>query len=391
MRISENTGTDREGSAMEHFKQYEEALRRAYEEKRLYLAEAVRDEERYTFEKIDLADWSMQERQEQYQDLVLPYWQKFGRSPERFWFEYYGSRDHKMDPRFIPADFLFTELYPYLNNGQMRPGLQDKCYFDYLFSDVKQPETVALKIEGTYYDEKRRIVSAEQAAGLCRQRGGELFLKVATGTSCSRGITVFTPSECTDEKIRGLFDAAGPDFIVQKRLRQHPALDALNPSSVSTIRVFSLLMDDQVYVESAGIRVSAPDLPFVSVHDGGFFTEILEGGKLHPKVYSDMGQWFDGGKGLFDDTFRIPSVDRLYDDIRRIHPRLGHFRCIGWDFAIDDDADPVLIEFNVFPAAGCSQMARCKPMFNDHTDRILEDYFIHRRWAENHRQDILIH
>lgn len=149
-------------------------------------------------------------------------------------------------------------------------------------------------------------------------------------------------------------------------------------------------MDDRVYIESAALRISPPDLPYVKIYSGGLSTEILEGGKLHPRVYSDNGAWYDDGNGLFDADFTIPSIDKIYDQVRRIHPRMGHFKCIGWDFAVDEGGDPVLIESNVFPSLGCTQITRCKPVFNEKTDWILEDYFQRRTWEKNHRQDILI-
>lgn len=83
-------------------------------------------------------------------------------------------------------------------------------------------------------------------------------------------------------------------------------------------------------------------------------------------------------------------MDRVYDEVKRIHPRIGHFRCIGWDFTIDVNGEPVMIEYNVFPMLGNPQLVRCKPVFNEQTDWILEDYYEHRTWANNHRQDILI-
>lgn len=44
----------------------------------------------------------------------------------------------------------------------------------------------------------------------------------------------------------------------------------------------------------------------------------------------------------------------------------------------------------VFPGMGCPQIARCKPIFNERTDWILEDFFIHRTWEKNHRQNIML-
>ena len=301
-----------------------------------------------------------------------------------------GSRDHIMDRRFLPTDLYLTEIVPYLNHGIQRAGLSNKGYLDYLFSDVKRPRTVMLKIEGIYYDEKRNMVGEEVALALCRENRGALFLKPTIEAARGDGIVVFTPDESSDEDIRRILRESGSSFIVQERVRQHPVLDGLNPTSVSTVRIFSLLMDDKVYIESAGLRVSPPGTLFVTVFDGGFYAEILEDGKLYPKVYSDIGEWYDHGRGVFDDSFVVPSMDKVYEEVKRIHPRMGHFKCLGWDFAIDENGDPVFLEFNGFPNIGCAQITRCKPVFNERTDWILEDYYLRRTWAKNHRQDILI-
>ena len=371
-------------------KEYRDAVAFAIKAKKRYLSKALEDEEMLHLQNIGLEGWAEKDRQDAYREEVLPYWEKFGLAPKRFWFELYGSRDHRMDPRSLPADLYFTEILPYMNDGMQRPGLANKAYLDYLFSDVKQPGTVALRVEGIHYDRNRNIVSEEEAIALCLERDERLFLKRTVETSGGSGIYVIDPSESGPEDVRKIFSEAGASFIVQEGIRQHPVLSELNPSSVSTIRVLSLLMDDRVYIESAALRISPPDLPYVKIYSGGLSTEILEGGKLHPRVYSDNGAWYDDGNGLFDADFTIPSIDRIYDQVRRIHPRMGHFKCIGWDFAVDEGGDPVLIEPNVFPSLGCTQITRCKPVFNEKTDWILEDYFQRRTWEKNHRQDILI-
>ena len=150
-------------------------------------------------------------------------------------------------------------------------------------------------------------------------------------------------------------------------------------------------MDNEASVISAVLRVSGPDMPYVTVHDGGFYAEIKEDGRLHPKVFDNNGAWFEHGKGTFDDSFVMPAMDKVYAEAKRIHPRIAHFKCVGWDFAVDEQGDPVMIEFNAFPGLDCSQTTCCKPIFGDRTDWILEDYFQRRTWEQNHRQDILIY
>ena len=368
-----------------------EAHQGAVKTKKRYLANALEQEASDLLQKIGLDGWDAEARRLAYEQDVRPYWKQFGSAPKQMWFELYGSRDHRVDPRFIPADLYYTEILPYVNNGMQHHGLMNKGYLDYLFCDVKRPETVALKTEGVYMDAKRNIIREEDAIGLFRERDGKLFLKRSTGSKLGKGIFVFTPKSCTEAEIREIFAEAGPSFIVQERIRQHPVIQELSPSSVSTIRILSLLMDNEVTIESAVLRVSGPDMPYVTVHDGGFYAEIMEDGRLYPKVFDNNGAWFDHGKGTFDDSFVMPSMDSVYDEAKRIHPRIAHFKCVGWDFAVDEQGDPVLIEFNAFPGIDCSQTTCCKPIFGDKTDWILEDYYQHRTWEQNHRQDILIY
>ena len=250
-------------------REYLQAFDLARKAKKRYLKKALEKEEKEHLISIGLDGWDEKEREDAYQKEVLPYWDKYGIAPEKFWFELFGSRDHQMNPRFIPADIYFTELIPYLNNGLQAPGLSNKAYFEYLFCDVKQPKTVAIRIEGSFYDEKRNPIDEDKMLALCREHSGRLFLKISTGSSNGRGISVLTPTECSDEDIRKLFLRNGSNFIIQEEIRQHGALNTINPTSVCTIRVLSLLMDGKVYVESAGLRVGAPGADYVSSGDGG--------------------------------------------------------------------------------------------------------------------------
>lgn len=372
-------------------KDYIEAVDCAIKAKKQYLKDALEREALSRWKSIGLDGWSEMERREQYEQEVVPYWKRFGFVPKQFWFELSGSRDHRMDPRFIPDDLYYTEIIPYLNNGQQFYGLSNKGYYDFFFSDVKQAKTVALKIEGLYCDEERNIITVEDVIDRCREHKGTLFIKPSTNTHSGEGIIVVEPAECSDDDIRKLLEGSGSSFIIQERIRQHPLLNRLNPLSVCTIRVISLIFDNKVSIENAAIRIGGPEQLFVTVNDGCKHSEILEDHRLHSKILLNSDSWVENGGGLFDDRFVVPSMEKVYEEILRIHPRLGHFKCIGWDFSIDEDGDAVLIELNPAPAAGDgSQLVCCRPMFNEKTDWILEDYFERRTWETNHFQNILI-
>ena len=321
--------------------------------------------------------WDESARLEEYRTSVLPYWERFGRRPKRFWFELAGTRDRRMDPRFIPSDLYYMELLPYLNNMQFRFALEDKNSLDMRFHDVKQAKTVCRGVAGEFYDEKMELIGREDAVALCREHGGELFIKPSLYSGYGQGIQRFDPADCTDERIAELFSETGSNFIVQEKIRQHPSLASLNPDSVSTIRVLSLFMESRIHIPNIYVRVGTAGLSHV-ISGSEYNVEILPDGGLYPKVCLDEGQWFDNHKdGLFDEDLVIPGIDKVLDEARRLHPRVGHFKWIGWDFTLDEEGDPLLIEFNTAPGDHAQRVCG-RPLFGEMTDKVLEYYFFHR-------------
>ena len=56
--------------------------------------------------------------------------------------------------------------------------------------------------------------------------------------------------------------------------------------------------------------------------------------------------------------------------VKRLHLKLPFFNIVGWDVAIQEDGEPVLIEFNTNP--GLSQSAFCSGM-GKYTERIIRE------------------
>ena len=321
--------------------------------------------------------WDRQLRREEYLQVVVPYWKQFGRRPERFWFELAGSREQKMDPRFIPSDLYYLELLPYVNNLPFRWALEDKNYLEQRFADVKQAKSVCHRIAGAYYDENMEMIQEEDAVRLCRERGGELFIKPAMYSGFGQGIKRFDPTTSTEEQIKEFFEAAGANCIVQEKIRQHAALAALHPDSVCTVRVLSLLAKDKVYIPLVYLRLPEKGSSHVIVGNE-YNAEILPDGRLYPKVWDDRGCWVNPYKeGLFDETTVIQGIDRILEEVKRIHPGIGHFKWIGWDFTLDEDGDPLLIELNSTPGDHAQRVCG-RPLFGEMTDWLLEDYFKNR-------------
>ena len=62
---------------------------------------------------------------------------------------------------------------------------------------------------------------------------------------------------------------------------------------------------------------------------------------------------------------------------------------IGWDFTVDREGNPVLIELDVIPGLRF-QMTLGRPIFGEMTEWILDDFFLYRTLEKNQEQGLLV-
>lgn len=189
-----------------------------------------------------------------------------------------------------------------------------------------------------YFDSRKHCDSIIKSAnGEC---GDEVYLLHFNGANweCNHQIT-------TLEEFAELIKS--DDYIVQDRIIQHEKLNAINPTSVNTIRFVTILdrqHEAQTFAHFLRFGVGA------SIKDnratGGYAININEDGKLGRRaighhdsitIHPDTGFVFEG--------FQMPYWDETIDLVKRVHENIPDIRSIGWDVAITPDG-PVLIEGN---------------------------------------------
>ena len=193
---------------------YLSSLDKAYEDRKAWLSDALRREIREELSSMDYRHISDKE----YEDIVLPYWSRYGRRPDKFFFEYDGARDGRIDPRFIPHDFYYTELVPYLNNLLFSNAIKDKSYQDIMFKDAKQAKTVCRSISGEFYDIDMNNISRDEAVDLCLNSKAILYVKPAAYTSRGRGISVIDNRNRNKESIISIMENTGANFMIQEKI-----------------------------------------------------------------------------------------------------------------------------------------------------------------------------
>ena len=376
---------------------YNDAFARTMEAKKTYLQSALKQEELFSYETLT-SDFHITD--EQYEREILSFWKQYGISPEKFWFEIAGSRDKAVDSLFIPGDFYYCELIPYLNNLQFWRATEDKCYYDLLFPGMSMPRSVCRCMSGLYYDADMQMISKNELIDIILHSNTDLVIKPSIYSWGGKNIIVITPSELSRDQVADIIISAGANFIVQEKIEEHPLYKKIAEGGATTVRVISLLTDEGTYISSIILRVNPSSASFVAWGKGGYFSSIGDDNMPTLRILRDViadeagnaaipRQWEDAPLAL-KESGPLPGIDSIRDQVRRMHPRLPHFRCIGWDFMVDKDGEAVFIEFNCSPGGDISQKACCAPMFGDLTKWVIEDYFHNRTLEKNQKQGLLV-
>lgn len=333
-----------------------------------------REKRKNAIKRLQLIDGGYNGSIQEYQDIIIPYWKKYGIKPEKLWFDLYCNDMDSYDPRFIPDNLWLTTIIPYFNDMRMQRAYQDKGMLDRLLPDVKKPETIVKNIAGYYYSgDGEQIITREEAIRLCEQEE-HLVIKPSVGTHGGIGIAFWDRTEDLPH-IDYLFEKFGSGFVVQRLVRQHPDLAHLNESSLNTVRVLSFHFKGKVNILSAQLRIGGVGARVDNVSSGGCACAIKPDGWLYEKSVTRKSEWTDEApSGVKLKDVRVPNYELIKETVKRLHPQLPYFNIIGWDFAVGEDGMPVFIEFNAGP--GQNQIGDRKPTFGDLTDEVLEDVFI---------------
>lgn len=287
--------------------------------------------------------------------------------------EYFYSRNGFYSKEYVPKSLHEVEMIPKANMMPYRNAYADKNMVDVLLPDVKHPHTILKRMNGYFYFENQPV-SKQEAVHLCQNLSYAIIKPVLDhsgsgicGLEVKNGIT-----NIDGMSIEQLFDLYGDNFQIQERLRQHEKMSQLNETSVNTLRILTYRSDMEILVIYSVVRIGRKGQVIDNQTAGGISTIIGEDGKLGNTAF---GGFCENGIGKTDsgvilDGFEIPSYHKAIETVKRLHYQLPYFNFIGWDVAIDEEGDPVIIEWNASP--GLSQSA-FGPGYGKYTERILRE------------------
>lgn len=222
--------------------------------------------------------------------------------------------------------------------------LRDKFLF-YGFmksNNLAVPEVIAIVFQNKLYDPQWNLLDTSFL-----DDRNDFFLKDAGG-ECASFVKRCHGREDFERHFRELDRSTL--YVLQETICQHSAMNELNPHSVNTVRIVTVMKDGVPSVLTSVLRVGTNSSGNVdNWAAGGISVGCLEDGRL--KEYGFYKPMYGTKTTVHPDTgiafsdFRIPMYDQVVDLVLRAHRHLYHMHSIGWDIAITDQG-PVIIEGN---------------------------------------------
>lgn len=288
------------------------------------------------------------------------------------WHQYFYSRTGNYSKLYIPTIEYKTHIIGRLNVYPMHLAYNDKNMTDITLPKTHQPK-IFLKNMCGYFYAGGKAITEDEALDLCKNLGDVIIKPSLTGRGTDvKKVHISNGIVDGGKTLKELFDEYHADYLVQAVIHQHKEMEALNPSSINTIRIVTYRHEMEIKTVYTVIRIGRKGMNVDNESAGGISAIIRPDGTIGRYAYGAPGvdnvEYTDSGVKL--EGYKVPSFDKAIELVKFSHMQLPYFNLIGWDIAIEEDGSPIMIELNLNP--DLSQSAN-GPAFGEYTDEILRD------------------
>ncbi len=291
------------------------------------------------------------------------------------WVQVYSGKTGIYSPEYVGSDIHYYNVeWSKIDYDYLRAFL-DKNYMDVLLPCVKHPVTLIRKVHGLYLNDDFSPMTKQEAVDkLYDNLYPGIVVKISRASSGGKGVRFLGAGSSRDDISQSL--DADSDIAVQLVMKQHPEMAKMNASSVNTIRIICIMLDGESIPLSAVVRIGNSGSRVDNFSSGGVGCGVRPDGHLNSCGYTQKGEKYDVHPNgfIFSEGF-VPNFDKALEAVKRCHMRVPMFGVASWDIAIDEDGEPVLIEYNVGGAGIDIHQYNNGPLYGKYRDRIISDAF----------------
>lgn len=293
---------------------------------------------------------------------------------------YYSvNKYHPLDITYVDNHFYYCDILPHFNPPTYQAAFSDKNYYDVIFSHFPTPHTLVKRIKGHFYKitshYSHESITLESVVTLMKHYERVLIKPtLMRDTGRGSGIEIIN-TDLNFSEILHLLQSRMGDFTIQEVITQHSFLADLQPRSVNTFRIMTFLYKGEIRLLSAFLAIGSGGS--ISNGDNSNRIGINENGILRDFLVKDGFILDNNGLAPDDDTkaesvfgVKVPHFKKVVDMAKNMHLVLPHFGLIGWDFTIDENGEPVMIELNIDCPGGELPQFCNAPLFGTQSEEI---------------------
>lgn len=303
------------------------------------------------------------------------------------------------DVDIVPDDICHNIIEPILNPKRFLNAYEDKCLFDKMlwssFNKNITPHTFIKNIGGTNLDINYvPIESIDCAINNISKEINKLIIKKSIDSSSGKGVAFIQRNEkgvFVDVSTKEIFTEKylakyfNQNYVVQKVMKQSDFMSQFCKTSVNTIRiaVYRSVKTNKPYVINTIIRIGKDGSLVDNAHAGGMFVGVDKNGVLGKYVcnqYGEMETIFNGVNFSINE-YKIPNYDKIKEFAENVATALPHQRLLALDVMLDENNNPVLLEYNIRAFSVWLFQFTNGTGFGDFTDEIIEYCKKHKREA----------
>lgn len=277
----------------------------------------------------------------------------YGASDEDFLTMEFYRKNSREKRRWLTSAKNNRYLYKTVYTDEARKTFDNKEYFDKKFQHLMKHDFLVCK------------ESNEEEIKAFIEKYGEVIVKPAGG-ACGMGIYKLKNNDKTS--INDLLKkvSSGENLIIEQLIVQHPDMAIMNPASVNTIRVITMVdRRGKVHIITTCAKFGGSAQCISNTMGGGFCCHINQ----ETGIIDGQGHDIHGGKvfrhpvsGMVIPSYKIPNWEGVCDYARQLALVMPEGRYIGWDVVILENGYDV-IEGNLHPGQdfqACDGIGRWK-------------------------------
>lgn len=306
--------------------------------------------------------------------------ENYGRKINKSWHKLYESYTGKFRYNYFPEILFSTRLEPVTNPRREAELFGDKNLLYALFGKVENlhiPKLYISSVKGFVRDSNSKSMKLKE---LCEAiPDGRYVIKKTVDTSSGRDVMICDLKNNIDSRTKkSLYEIClefGSDFCVQECIKQWNELENLYSKALNTFRIITYIVENKIYVAPMALRLARGGADRDNIHYGGIVIGIDDKGNLRDKAFSEMGDFYTehpDTKIIFK-NYNISKISDIRETAIKCHECIPWLGILSWDFSLDENDVPVLIELNsTGQSAWFPQMCNGEPLFGEHTAYMLK-------------------